>query len=195
MADESSERDDLHSSIVPADKIEQRILLIRGEKIILDVDLAALYGVTNKRLKEQVRRNRDRFPGDFMFELTLEEKAEVAAIGAHLSNMKYFKGLPYAFTEHGAIMAASVLNTPRAVEMSVFVVRAFVRLRNFLAAHKELAEKLAELERKLASHDEQIVAIIDAIKRLMASPPRSDAPAPPDKRRIGFHAEDGGPAE
>jgi hypothetical protein len=195
MADESSERDDLHSSIVPADKIEQRILLIRGEKIILDVDLAALYGVTNKRLKEQVRRNRDRFPGDFMFELTLEEKAEVAAICGHLSNMKYFKGLPYAFTEHGAIMAASVLNTPRAVEMSVFVVRAFVRLRNFLAAHKELAEKLAELERKLASHDEQIVAIIDAIKRLMASPPRSDAPAPPDKRRIGFHAEDGGPAE
>jgi hypothetical protein len=195
MADESSERDDLHSSIVPADKIEQRILLIRGEKIILDVDLAALYGVTNKRLKEQVRRNRDRFPGDFMFELTLEEIAEVAANFGHLSNMKYFKGLPYAFTEHGAIMAASVLNTPRAVEMSVFVVRAFVRLRNFLAAHKELAEKLAELERKLASHDEQIVAIIDAIKRLMASPPRSDAPAPPDKRRIGFHAEDGGPAE
>ena len=92
-------------------------------------------------------------------------------------------------------MAASVLNTPRAVEMSVFVVRAFVRLRNFLAAHKELAEKLAELERKLASHDEQIVAIIDAIKRLMAPPARPDAPAPPDKRRIGFHAEDGGSEE
>jgi hypothetical protein len=195
MADESSERDDLHSSIVPADKIEQRILLIRGEKIILDVDLAALYGVTNKRLKEQVRRNRDRFPGDFMFELTLEEKAEVGANLGPPPNQKYLKGVAYSFTEHGAIMAASVLNTPRAVEMSVFVVRAFVRLRNFLAAHKELAEKLAELERKLASHDEQIVAIIDAIKRLMASPPRSDAPAPPDKRRIGFHAEDGGPAE
>jgi hypothetical protein len=98
--------------------------------------------------------------------------------------------LPYAFTEHGAIMAASVLNTPRAVEMSVFVVRAFVRLRNFLAAHKELAEKLAELERRLSSHDEQIVAIIDAIKRLMAPPPRPDAPAPPDKRRTGFQSED-----
>jgi len=96
--------------------------------------------------------------------------------------------LPYAFTEHGAIMAASVLNTPRAVEMSVFVVRAFVRLRNFLAAHKELADKLAELERKLASHDEQIVAIIDAIKRLMAPSARPDAPAPPDKRRIGFQS-------
>ena len=103
--------------------------------------------------------------------------------------------LPYAFTEHGAIMAASVLNTPRAVEMSVFVVRAFVRLRAFLATHKELAERLAELERKLAGHDEQIVAIIDAIRRLMAPPARPDAPAPPDKRRIGFHAEDGGPEE
>ena len=97
--------------------------------------------------------------------------------------------LPYAFTEHGTIMAASVLNTPRAVEMSVFVVRAFVRLRAFLATHKELAEKLAELERKLESHDDQIVAIIDAIKRLMAPL------APADKRRIGFRAKDGGPVE
>lgn len=92
--------------------------------------------------------------------------------------------LPYAFTEHGAIMAASVLNTPRAVEMSVFVVRAFVRLRAFLATHQELADKLAELERKLASHDEQIVAIIDAIKQLMAPP------TPADKRRIGFQSGD-----
>jgi hypothetical protein len=96
---------------------------------------------------------------------------------------QHVKHLPYAFTEHGAIMAASVLNTPRAVEMSVFVVRAFVRLRQFLSTHKELADKLAELERKLASHDEQIVAIIDAIRQLMA------APTPPEKRRIGFESE------
>ena len=195
MADESSERDDLHSSIVPADKIEQRILLIRGEKVILDVDLAALYGVTTKQLNQQVKRNQHRFPPDFMFKLLPEEKKEVVTNCDLLGNVKYSNVLPYAFTEHGAIMAASVLNTPRAVEMSVFVVRAFVRLRNFLAAHKELAEKLAELERRLASHDEQIVAIIDAIKRLMAPPARPDAPAPPDKRRIGFRAEDGAPEE
>jgi ORF6N domain len=195
MGNESSEREDLHSSIVQADRIEQTILLIRGEKVILDVDLAALYGVTTKQLNQQVKRNQNRFPPDFMFKLLSEEKKEVVTNCDHLSNMKYFKGLPYAFTEHGAIMAASVLNTPRAVEMSVFVVRAFVRLRTFLAAHKELAEKLAELERRLASHDEQIVAIIDAIKRLMGPPARPDAPASDDKRRIGFHADGGGPAE
>jgi hypothetical protein len=195
MVSESNERDDLHSSIVPADRIEQRILLIRGEKVILDVDLAALYGVTTKQLNQQVKRNGNRFPPDFMFKLLPEEKKEVVTNCDLLGNIKYSNVLPLAFTEHGAIMAASVLNTPRAVEMSVFVVRAFVRLRNFLAAHKELADKLAELECKLASHDEQIVAIIDAIKRLMAPPGRPDTPAPPDKRRIGFHAEDGSPAE
>jgi len=191
MTDESSERNDLHSSlIVGAERIEQRILIIRGEKVLLDVDLAALYGVTTKRLNEQVRRNRDQFPADFAFHLT---RTEVTNLRSHFVTSSSADGghryLPYAFTEHGAIMAASVLNTPRAVEMSVFVVRAFVRLRNFLAAHKELADKLAELERKLASHDEQIVAIIDAIKRLMAPPARPDAPSPPDKRRIGFDSE------
>ena len=159
MGSRSSKRTDPHSPIVPAER------------------------------KEQVRRNRDRFPGDFMFELTLGEKPQVAANCGLIGNVKYSNVLPYAFTEHGTIMAASVLNTPRAVEMSVFVVRAFVRLRAFLATHKELAEKLAELERKLESHDDQIVAIIDAIKRLMAPP------APADKRRIGFRAKDGGPVE
>jgi len=195
MADESSEQEDLHSSIIPVENIERTILLIRGEKVILDVDLAALYGVSTKRLNQQVNRNPARFPGDFMFQLTNEERLQVVTICNHLGNLKYSSTLPRAFTEHGAIMAASVLNTPRAVEMSVFVVRAFVRLRNFLAAHKELAEKLAELERKLSSHDEQIVAIIDAIKRLMAPPTRPDVPTPPDKRRIGFRAEDGGSEE
>jgi hypothetical protein len=196
MGSESSKRTDTHSPIVRTERIQQTILLIRGEKVILDTDLAALYGVTTKRLNEQVRRNRNRFPADFLFRLT---NKEVTILKSHFATSRLDWGgrrkLPYAFTEHGAIMAASVLNTPRAVEMSVFVVRAFVRLRNFLAAHKELAEKLAELERKLAGHDEQIVAIIDAIKRLMAPPPRPDAPTPPDKRRIGFHAEDGGSEE
>ena len=190
MESESSKQSDHQSSIVPGERIEQTILLIRGEKVILDVDLAVLYGVTTKRLNEQVRRNRDRFPGDFSFRLT---NNEVAALRSHFATSNGPRGgrryLPMAFTEHGAIMAASVLNTPCAVEMSVFVVRAFVRLRNFLATHKELGEKLAELERKLSSHDEQIVAIIDAIKCLMAPP------GPTDKRRIGFRSEDESPAE
>jgi hypothetical protein len=190
MGSKSSKRTDPHSIIVPTERIQQIILLIRGEKVILDADLASLYGVTTKRLNEQVRRNRDRFPGDFSFRLT---NKEVTILKSHFATSRLDWGgrrkLPYAFTEHGAIMAASVLNTPRAVEMSVFVVRAFVRLRAFIATHKELAEKLAELERKLASHDEQIVAIIDAIKRLIAPP------GPADKRRIGFHAEDGGSEE
>ena len=190
MGSKSSKRTGPHSSIVPTDRIERTILLIRGEKVILDADLAALYGVTTKRLNEQVRRNRDRFPEDFSFRLT---RKEVTVLRSHFATSSGTHGglryLPLAFSEHGAIMAASILNTPRAVEMSLFVVRAFVRLRTFLATHKDLAEKLAELERKLESHDEQIVAIIDAIKRLMAPP------GPADKRRIGFHAEDGGPAE
>jgi hypothetical protein len=184
MVSESNEREDLHSAIVPADRIEQAILLIRGEKVILDSDLATLYGVTTARLNQQVQRNIRRFPADFVFQLSEDEFSNLMS---HFATSRLGWGghrkLPYAFTEHGAIMAASVLNTPRAVEMSVFVVRAFVRLRAFLATHKELAEKLAELERKLSSHDEQIVAIIDAIKRLMAPPGLAD------KRRIGFESE------
>ena len=184
MGKEYSKQADLSSSIVPVERIEQIILLIRGEKVILDVDLAGLYSVTTKRLNQQVNRNRARFPEDFVFQLTADERTEVVTICNHLGNLKYSRVLPFAFTEHGAIMAASVLNTPRAVEMSVFVVRAFVRLRNFLATRKELAEKVAELERKLSSHDEQIVAIIDAIKQLMKPS------APPKKRSIGFQPED-----
>ena len=183
MGSRSSKRADPHSPIVPIEKIERAILLIRGEKVILDSDLADLYGVETKRLNQQVSRNRDRFPADFSFCLT---NKEVTILKLHFATSRLEWGgrrkLPFAYTEHGAIMAASVLNTPRAVEMSVFVVRAFVRLRAFLATHKELAEKLAELERKLASHDEQIVAIIDAIKRLMAPPG-------PAERRIGFESE------
>ena len=161
MGSGSGKRTGSPSSIVPAERIQQIILLIRGEKVILDADLAALYGVETRRLNEQVIRNLHRFPDDFMFQLTRQElRALISQFAISNGGRGGRTKLPYAFTEHGAIMAASVLNTPRAVEMSVFVVRAFVRLRNFLATHKELAEKLAELERKLESHDEQIVAII-----------------------------------
>jgi len=126
--------------------VAKRILVIRGQKVMIDSDLAEIYSVTTKRFNEQVRRNINRFPADFMFQLTVEEKAEVVANCDHLANLKYSPHLPYVFTEHGAIMAASVLNSPKAVDMSVFVVRAFVRMREILSTHKQLAEKLQELE-------------------------------------------------
>jgi hypothetical protein len=164
-------------------QIERRILLLRGEKVIIDADLAGFYGVPTKRLNEQVKRNHQRFPQDFVFTLTAAEKSELVAKCDHLSNLKYSKTMPYAFTEHGALMAASVLNSSRAVEVSVFIVRAFVRLRETLMRRGDLAHKLAELERHLAEHDEQILSIVSAIRSLMS-------PAPvPKKRRIGFQNE------
>ena len=170
-------------SLIPVERIEQTILLIRGEKVILDADLAVLYGVTTKRLNEQVKRNRERFPGDFMFQLTKEEKQQVVAICDHLKRLKFSPMLPYAFTEHGAIMAASVLNSSRAVEVSVYVVRAFVKLREVLATHKELARKVTELENRVAGHDENIIALVKAIRKLMSPPKRKKS------RPIGFLAD------
>jgi hypothetical protein len=168
--------------LILVDKIEPLIHTIRGHKVLLDSDLAVLYGVPTKRLNEQVRRNRERFPLDFRFRLTSGEKAEVVANCDHLGKLKFSPQLPYAFTEHGAIMAASVLNSPQAVEVSVFVVRAFVKLRQWMASHKELADKLTELERKFAGHDEAIRQLVTAIRQLMAPPAASK------KRPIGFHA-------
>ena len=163
--------------------IERRILLIRGEKVIIDTDLAEFYGVSTKRLNEQMKRNKNRFPEDFVFQLTKEEKTEVVAKCDHLTKIKYSKVLPYAFTEHGALMAASVLNTDRAVEVSVFVVRAFIKLRQMITSHKELARKLAQLEQKLASHDRQIISIVQALRELMSP---AEVPA---RRRIGFGSQ------
>ncbi len=151
---------------------------------MVDADLAELYGVPTKRLNEQVKRNANRFPADFLFRLTRTERDEVVANCDHLKRLKFSRALPYAFTEHGALMAASVLNTPRAVEVSLFVVRAFVQLRETLGAHKELAKRLDELEsrieRKFSSHDQAIAGILDAIRGLMV-PTESSR-----KRRIGF---------
>lgn len=168
-------------SIIPVERIEHRILLIRGQKVILDTDLAILYGVSTKRLNEQVKRNRGRFPPDFMFELTIRQKQEVVAKCDHLKRLKFSPTRPWAFTEHGAIMAATVLNSARAVEASVYVVRVFVKLREMLANHKVLAHKLNELERKIANHDEQIQALIVAIRELMTPPVESRK-----RRPIGY---------
>lgn len=170
----------------PTERIESRILLLRDQKVILDADLADLYGVTTKRFNEQVRRNRERFPSDFMFELTNQEVAilrsqfATSRSGFGRTGWGGHRYLPYAFTEHGAIMAATILNTPRATEVSVFVVRAFVRLKEMVAANKELARKLDELERRVSHHDEAITSIVNAIREL-ATPPDSKP-----RRRIGF---------
>ncbi len=170
-------------AVVTIGKIEQRILLIRGEKVIIDADLAEFFGVPTKRLNEQVKRNKDRFPEDFVFQLTAEEKAEVVAICDHLTKLKFSPALPHVFTEHGAIMAATVLNSSRAIEVSVFIVRAFVKLRQTIAGHKELAQKIAKAEHKLADHDEQILALFQLIKQMI------DSELPPERRRIGFKPE------
>ena len=162
-------------ALLPSERIERAILLIRGHKVMLDTNLAHLYGVTTKRLNEQVKRNRNRFPADFMFQLTSKEKAEVVANCDHLTKLKFSPAKPYAFTEHGAVMVASVLNSKRAIEVSIYIVRAFVKVREVLGAHRELAQKLTELERRVESHDTHIRSLFDAIRQLRPNPAASDS--------------------
>jgi ORF6N domain-containing protein len=163
-----------------ASAVESRILFLRQQRVILDADIAELYGVPVRILNQQIKRNRERFPSDFVFQLTPKEQQNlrsqsVISTGSH-GGRRY---LPYAFTEHGAIMAATVLNSERAVEMSVFVVRAFVRLRGMLATNRKLAGKIYELENRLDTHDSTIQDLIEAIKELMTPPD-------PPRKRIGF---------
>jgi hypothetical protein len=173
------------TTIVPIERVQNRILLIRGQKVILDSDLAGLYGVTTTRLNEQVKRNVERFPSDFTFRLT---KEEFDILKSHFATSSSGWGgrrkLPYAFTEHGAIMAASVLNSQRAVQVSIYVVRAFVQLRLAVSTHKELDYKLQQLEHKLQKHDKQIGALITAIRQLL-QPPAEARPRIP----FGFHGK------
>ncbi len=159
-------------------RVESRILVLRQHKVILDSDLAELYGVPVKRLNEQVKRNRDRFPADFMFQLSAKEHESLRSQNA-ASKRGGRRYAPYAFTEHGAIMAATVLNSERAVEMSIFVVRAFVRMREMVAQNRQIVAKLEELEQRLEKHDSDIEQLIEAIKELMVPPE-------PSGRRIGF---------
>jgi len=168
---------------VPTEEITRAILVPRGHRVLLDSELASLYGATTKRFNEQVRRNRKRFPADFMFQLTAEESSSLRSQFATLKTGRgqHRKYLPYVFTEHGAIMAATILDSPRAVEMSVYVVRAFVQLREMLASKTALVRKLNELDGKLKNHDEAITAILSAIRELMNPPP-------PKRRGIGFTA-------
>ncbi len=178
------------AQIIPADTVTSRILTIRGQKVILDSDLAAIYGVTTKRLNEQAKRNAQRFPSDFSFRLTPGE-AEIAARSrsqiATLKRGQNIKFLPYAFTENGAVMATNILNSPQAVRMSVFVVRAFVQMRELLSGSKELAAELKKLEAKLSARlDGHEVAIFEVLRRIMEllDPP----PAPRvQEKSMGFH--------
>src|SRR5450432_817594 len=194
------------SEAVAVERVEPLIHEIRGEKVILDSDLARLYGATTKRLNEQVKRNRERFPDDFMFRLTARESAalrsQFATSSSKASNQgdarsrsqiatlkrgENIKYLPYAFTEHGAIMAANVLNSPRAVQMSVFVVRAFLRMRSLLGDKRELAKQLAALEKELKQRlDVHETAIVTILQRVMDIIDPPALPPAPSKPRIGF---------
>jgi hypothetical protein len=165
------------NSLVPAERIERAILSVRGFRVMLDSDLAEIYGVKTKVLNQAVKRNPDRFPEDFMFRLTSEETGRLRSQSV---TSKTGRGgrryLPFVFTEHGALMLANVLNSPGAVKASVLVVRAFLRLRRLLETHEELARKVAELERK---YDSQFLVLFDAVRRLMAPPAKA-------RPRIGF---------
>ena len=170
--------------LIPIERIERLICLIRSQKVMLDSDLARLYGVTTARLNQQVKRNPDRFPSDFMFRLTQEE---FNGLMWQSATSKTGRGgrrkLPYAFTEHGAIMLATVLNSPIAVRASLQVVRAFVQLREMLASNVALANRLAEMERKLEGHDHAIHNLFEVIRQLLNPPP-------PKRRQIGFHVRE-----
>nr|MBU1328004.1 ORF6N domain-containing protein [Candidatus Omnitrophota bacterium] len=163
--------------------IEQRIFLIRGKRVMIDRDLAELYDVETKYLNRQVRRNKERFPEKFMFQLMPDERDELVTNWHRFKSMKHSSVLPYAFTEHGVAMLASVLNSDIAVKISISIIKTFVELREVLSTHKELAYKLAELERKIEKHDVDIQAIFEAIRRLMAPPPVKPKP------QIGFKSD------
>ncbi|MEK6732723.1 MAG: ORF6N domain-containing protein [Candidatus Omnitrophota bacterium] len=170
--------------LIPQERIERRILVIRGQKVMLDRDIAELYGVTTAQLTRQVRRNIDRFPEDFMFQLTKEELTDLMCqIGT--SSWGGTRKLPYAFTEQGVAMLSGILRSKRAVYVNIAIMRAFVRLKQILATHKELAEKLKELEGEVGKHNKLIMEIFEIIKQL------TPAPMPPikPKRQIGFRQD------
>ncbi len=183
--------------LAPAERIQSRILVLRGHRVLLDADLGAIYEVPTKRLIEQMKRNADKFPEDFVFQLTRDEWSEVLASKATVVDKgdttmwsqnattspqrRRLTNLPYAFTEYGAIQAANILSSPAATHMGIAVVRAFVQLRALMVDHKTLRAKLAELDARVGAHDEQLAAIVEAIRELAVPVD------PADKRKIGYH--------
>jgi len=175
---------DTKRSVIPVERVEKTILFIRGQNVILDADLARLYGTTTKRLNEQVKRNHERFPEDFMFQLTAKEKAKVVANCDHLSSLKYSPALPRAFTEHGALMAANILKSKAAVSMSIYVVRAFIRMREELTSRRDLEERLDQIEKILLVHDTELKDLIEKIRPLLLPPPEKP------RKKIGFEVKE-----
>ena len=176
----------MHKEIVPVKQVAQSICLLRGHKVILDVELAQLYGVTTGNLNKAVSRHRDRFPSDFMFQIRGEEAQSLIFQFGISKGRGGRRHLPYAFTEQGVAMLSSVLNSERAVKVNIAIMRAFVRLREALETNRELARQFAELEKRVGKHDEEIGAIIDAIRQLMA-------PQKEPRREIGFHVRETAP--
>jgi hypothetical protein len=174
------------AELVAPPQIESAILLIRGQRVLLDRDLAAMYGVTTGNLNKAVRRNLSRFPGDFMFQLTADEAEASRFQFGILKRGLNIKYLPYVFTQEGVAMLSGVLRSPRAEQVNIAIMRAFVRLMETLSLHKELAHKLSELERKIENHDENIRTLFEAIHHLMTPPE-------PPQKEIGFHVRETGP--
>ena len=168
---------ELNAIAIPEESIINTIFLIRGKKVMIDADLSALYGIETRTLKQAVNRNKERFPEDFMFELTKKEKKELVEQNERLINIKFSPSNPYVFTEHGVVMLASVLNTPMAVKMSIHVTRVFVGLREMIQSHKDLLGKLNEMEEK---YDHQFRVVFDAIKELMD-------PEKQERKPVGFN--------
>ena len=161
-------------------RLEGLILFIREERVLLDADLAEIYGVSTKALNQAVKRNVERFPNDFMFQLSDVEKQEVVTNCDHLSRLKYSKARPYAFTEHGALMLASVLNSDRAIAMSIYVIKAFVKMREELMANETVLSRLAEIDKTLLIHDEGLRDLYQKLMPLLEPEPEKE------KRKIGF---------
>ena len=170
------------NSLIKQDGIETRILLIRGQRIMIDRDLAELFDVETKYLNRQVRRNIERFSGEFMFRLTRREKNELVTNWHRFTILKHSSSLPYAFTEHGVAMLATVLNSKLAVKASIRIIKAFIKLRRFILTHKQLAKKLKQLESKVEKHDGEIQSIFEAIRNLTLLPEKP-------KRKIGFYVD------
>jgi len=168
---------------IPEQVIEQKIFVMRGQKVIIDRDIAQLYGVATKYLNRQVRRNIKRFPDEFMFRLNAAEKDGLVTICHRLEPLKHSSVLPYAFTEHGVAMLASVLNSDRAIKISIDIIKTFIKLREMLYANNELAVQLQKLERKLEKHDQEIILIFDTIQKLIKLPEEKP------KKGIGFHVK------